>query len=183
MFRYLSRKQHALHLFLPPTIGMFVRKSLVFYNNKMRRQWKGIPKMPFNLRKKHFLTLLLSYTISSYNIKTFMEWERVKSWKGKQGSMIIKLRKDKKIVNDMFKQAISREVVRLKGEWRRRHNNKPSCEWKWINESINNRIALSLQSDNKVLVLTEKFWTNIFFRHFPSQEKHKLFKEEKLMNI
>lgn len=36
--------------------------------------------------------------------------------KGKQGSMIIKLRKDKKIVNDMFKQAISREVAGLRGE-------------------------------------------------------------------
>jgi hypothetical protein len=32
--------------------------------------------------------------------------------KGKQGSMIIKLRKDKKIVNDMFKQGFEFETAK-----------------------------------------------------------------------
>lgn len=67
--------------------------------------------------------------------------------------MIIKLTKDKKIVNDMFEQEISWGVVAGKTEQNSKSLIHASGN-EWINESINNRIAMSLQSNNKLLVLT-----------------------------
>lgn len=138
----------------------------------------------FNLRRKYF----------RFTNKIFVGTDE--GDERKHGSMIIKLRKDKKIVNDMFKQ----EIFRRLGGGGKQNPHIWTSENEWINESINNRIALSLQSDNKVLVWAEKLskqgrrsWRengkslqDIARKLFPSSRvktAKSWFEDEKLMNI
>lgn len=97
MFRYLSHKQHALNLF--QSSESFPKKNPRCDDNE--KEFLDFPAQP---QKENVFLRFLTQTQKLHSTLAAALAEG--SERGKQGSMIIKLRKDKKIVNDMFKQGM-----------------------------------------------------------------------------